>query len=166
MDLLERPSNQLTTEPTTNLDPNTLHLDFPHDKNITSTLQALAKEACNANEKIAPAKKKRIWKKVALLSDGNIVPARKKKPLRTRKVRPRKKKRRTKKTLFVVELKPDKTKVDSVERLGFEVSNANKVVKSASKLSNMDNEAKSGSDNGEGEKSGNESIGETKIRIM
>ena len=73
-------------------------------------------------------------------------------------MRPKEKRRYIKKTPSVVGLEPHKTKSDSEEGLGSEVSNAGSVVKPASGLSNMGSEAQLGSGNGEAEESGNESM--------
>lgn len=73
-------------------------------------------------------------------------------------MRLREKRGRIKKTPSMVGSKTHKTKSDSEERLGPEVSNADSVVRPASGLSNTGSEAESGSGNEEAEKSGNESI--------
>ena len=111
LDLLEKPANRLTIEPATNLDPDKLHLDSLHDKNIASLLKALAenvcntdkdiiparkkktlaKDACNADEDVSTAGKKKTRRKVALLSDRDIAPAGKIKTWGMRKLRPKKK---------------------------------------------------------------------------
>ena len=184
LDLLERPANRSTIEPATNPDPSTLHLDSLHDENIASLLEALAEDFCNTDEDVTPAGekrtlakdaydadedvatagKKKTWRKVALLLDRDVAPAGKKRIRGKEKVRPRKKmrlreKRRCiKKTLSVVGLETHKMKSDSEEMLGSEVSNANSVVRPASRLSNTGSEVESGSGNGEVEKSDNESI--------
>lgn len=78
------------------------------------------------NKDIALNEKIRTWKK--------------------RKVRLKKKKRYIKKTPFVVESKPNKTKLDNAQEFGPEISNANSIVKPDSKLSNMG--SKTGLDSG------------------
>ena len=75
-----------------------------------------------------------------------------------KKMRLREKRRRIKKTVFVVELKTHKRKSDSEERLSSKVLNANIVVRPASGLSNTSSKTESGSSNGELEESGYESM--------
>ena len=82
LDLLEKPTNRPTIEPATNSDPDTLHLDSLYDENIASLLEALAKDACNADEDVAPAGKKRTLAKDACDADENVATARKKKTWR------------------------------------------------------------------------------------
>ena len=178
MDPLERPANRPTIEPATNPDPNTLYLDSPHDENITSLLDALAEDACNADENVAPAGKKRTlakdacnadenvamagkkrtWGKIALLSNRDVALAGKKKTQRKGKVRPKEKRRHIKKTLSVIGSETYKTKLDSEEELSFKVSNADSVVRPAFGLSNTNSEAELGSGNGEVEELGVELI--------
>lgn len=67
LDSLQRPANQLTIEPDTNFTPNILYLDSLHDKNITSLLKALTKNAYNAlllDENIVLAGKKKLREKL------------------------------------------------------------------------------------------------------
>ena len=184
LDLLGRPANQSTIEPATNLDPDTPYLDSPHDKNIASLFKALAKDACNADEDIAPAGKKktlakdacdadedvapagkkRTWGKVALLLDRDVALAEKKRTWEKeklcprKKMYPRKKRRHIKKTPSMVGSETHKTKLDSKEGLGFKVSNVNSIVRPASRLSNISSKAELGSGNREVEKSGDDSI--------
>ena len=64
-------------------------------------------------------------------------------------MRLREKRRRIKKTPSVVGSETHKTKSDSKKRLGSKVSNADSVVRPASRLSNTGSEAESGFGNGE-----------------
>ena len=180
----ERPANQPIIELVTNSDPNLLHLDFPQDENITSLLEALAedaydvdkditpagkkrtlaKDACNADKDVTPARKKKTQRKVILLSNKDLVPAGKKKTQGRGKVRLRKKMRTRekrkyiKKTPSVVGSETHKRKLDSDKGLDSEVSNADIVIRPASRLSNTDSKTESGFDNGEAKKSGNKLI--------
>ena len=186
MDLLEEPANWPTIEPAINCNPNILYLDFPYGKNIASLLKVLVKNACDTNENIAlarkkkflaknvydadkdvgPVRKKRTWRKVALLSNKNIALARKKRIWGKKKVRRRKKKKRIKETLSVVELETNKKKLDSTEMPSSKVSNINSVVKPISELSNTSSKVGLGFGNEKGEESGDELIEEIETRMI
>ena len=90
------------------------------------------------NRDIAPAEKKRTWGK------GKVFPK--------KKMCPREKKRHIKKSLSIVGSKTHKTKLDSKEKLGSKVSNADSIIRSASRLSNTGSEVESGFGNGKAEK--------------
>ena len=75
---LERSVNRPIIESAANLNPDTLHLDFPQDKNIANLLEALAEDACNANENIALSEKKKTLAKDAYHADEDVAMARKK----------------------------------------------------------------------------------------
>lgn len=61
-------------------DPNILYLNFPYNENIASLLKVWVKNTCNIDENVILAKKKKTWKKIALLldKDKNVAPAKKK----------------------------------------------------------------------------------------
>lgn len=154
MDPSKKSANQLTIE-SANLEPSILYLDFLHDKIITSLLEALTKDTCNAfllDENIAPAEIKKTREKVALVLNKDIVLAGKKRILEKRKVQPNKNRRNTKKTPSVVGLEFNKTKSNSVEGPSSEILNTDSIFKLASELSSMDNEAVSSSGNKKGKK--------------
>lgn len=96
------------------------------------------------NGDVAPAEKKRTWEKGKVISK--------------KKMCPREKKRHIKKSLSMVGSKTHKIKLDSEEKLGSKVSNADSIVRPASGLSNTSSEVESGFGNGEAEKLGNELI--------
>lgn len=97
---MEKPANQQTIKPATNLDLSILHLDFLYDENIVSLLEVIVKDAYNTDKDVILTGKKRTGEKVALLSDNDIVPAGIKKTQRKRKMRLRKKKKMYKKNSF------------------------------------------------------------------
>ena len=63
-----------------------------------------------------------------------------------------------KKTLSVVVSETNKRKSDNEEGLGFNISNAESVIRPTPRISNTSNKMESSSSNGEGEKSDDESI--------
>lgn len=80
LDLSEKPANRLTIEPATNPNPGILHLHFLYNENIANLLEAMVKMACDTDEDIASAEKKRTQGKVALLlnKDKDVAPTKKK----------------------------------------------------------------------------------------
>ena len=68
---MKKPANRSTIESAPNYNPNILYLDSPHDENIAIFLEALAKNACDADEDITPIRKQKTWGIMALLLDKN-----------------------------------------------------------------------------------------------
>lgn len=78
MDFLEEPANWSTIEPAINCNPIILYLDSPYDKNIAGLLKVLVKNACDTNENIILARKKKFLAKNVYDADKDVGPARKK----------------------------------------------------------------------------------------